>query len=187
MTAFFAEDILVLTGIILTFGLCFVSVTVNVLQILVAFPVTMRINFVERVEDWWPWPWGGDDEPENIPDLNPVLLVPGIGGSILHAINEKGRKERIWVRLFAADHEFRAKLYSLYDPLTGKTNTLDPNTTIEVPDDRYGLYSCDILDPAVVIFLIYGSTTMPSFLFSFFCLLLCPLCMGLGFRVCRAV
>jgi hypothetical protein len=82
--------------------------------------------------------------------LNPVLLVPGIGGSILHAVTAKGHKERIWVRLFAADHEFRAKLFSLYDPLTGKTNSLDTNTTIEVPDDRFGLYSCDILDPAVV-------------------------------------
>lgn len=114
--------------------------------------VTMRRSL--KVEAWWPWPWGGDDdddEPEHIPDLNPVLLVPGIGGSILHAVNEKGHKERIWVRLFAADHEFRAKLFSLYDPLTGKTNSLDPNTTIEVPDDRSGLYSCDILDPAVVI------------------------------------
>jgi pimeloyl-ACP methyl ester carboxylesterase len=106
-----------------------------------------------KVKSWWPWPWGGDDddvEPDQKPDLNPVLLVPGIGGSILHAVSEKGHKERIWVRLFAADHEFRAKLFSVYDPLTGKTNSLDKNTTIEVPDDRSGLYSCDILDPAVI-------------------------------------
>lgn len=34
--------------------------------------------------------------------------------------------------------------------MAGKTDSLDPNTTIEVPDDRFGLYSCDILDPDVV-------------------------------------
>lgn len=132
----------------------------------------MRINvhnFPNKVGGWWPWPWpGGDDDDDDgqadVADLNPVLLVPGIGGSILNAVNEKGRVERIWVRLFAADHEFRAKLFSLYDPLTGKTNSLDPNTTIEVPDDRYGLYSCDILDPAVVIFLV-SATIIDLFLF----------------------
>jgi hypothetical protein len=32
----------------------------------------------------------------------------------------------------------------------GKTKSLDPRTTIEVPDDRHGLYSCDILDPDLV-------------------------------------
>jgi len=120
----------------------------------------MRIAYhdiLEKIEDWWPWHWWGDDDEEEEdeekvnPDLNPVLLVPGIGGSILNAVNEKGKKERIWVRLFAADHEFRSKLFSLYNPLTGKTDSLDPKTTIEVPDDRFGLYSCDILDPDVLL------------------------------------
>jgi hypothetical protein len=89
----------------------------------------MRIAYhdiLEKIEDWWPWHWWGDDDEEEEdeekvnPDLNPVLLVPGIGGSILNAVNEKGKKERIWVRLFAADHEFRSKLFSLYNPLTGE-------------------------------------------------------------------
>lgn len=34
----------------------------------------------------------------------------------------------------------------------GKTNSLDTTTRIEVPEDRHGLYSCDILDPDVVSF-----------------------------------
>jgi hypothetical protein len=34
--------------------------------------------------------------------------------------------------------------------LAGKTHSLDKNITIEVPEDRFGLYSCDILDPDVV-------------------------------------
>lgn len=59
---------------------------------------------------------------EEVVDLNldPVLLVPGIGGSILEAVDETtGEKERVWVRILAADHEFRTKLWSLFDPSTG--------------------------------------------------------------------
>jgi hypothetical protein len=80
-------------------------------------------DVVRKLENWWPWHfWGDDDDDEEKVDmdLNPVLLVPGIGGSILHAVDQNGRfKERIWVRLFEADHEFRTKLYSFYNPTTG--------------------------------------------------------------------
>ncbi|CAK9203673.1 unnamed protein product [Sphagnum jensenii] len=112
-------------------------------------------DVVRKLENWWPWHfWGDDDDDEEKVDmdLNPVLLVPGIGGSILHAVDQNGRfKERIWVRLFEADHEFRTKLYSFYNPTTGKTNSLDEKTKIVIPDDRHGLYSCDILDPNVFL------------------------------------
>eukprot|EP00249_Psilotum_nudum_P003534 c16952_g1_i1 orf=246-1667(+) len=97
------------------------------------------------------FPWTHKKAPFVNPDLDPVLLVPGIGGSILCAVNEKGRRERVWVRLFAADNEFKSKLWSLYDPETGKTLSLDPKTKIEVPTDRHGLYASDILDPDVVL------------------------------------
>lgn len=80
-------------------------------------------------------------------DLHPVLLIPGIGGSILNAVSTKGASERIWVRLYLADKEFKAKLWSKYNSETGKTESLDPDSHIEVPEDRYGLYSCDMLDP----------------------------------------
>lgn len=76
-------------------------------------------DIIEKIEDWWPWHAGDKDGPEVNPDLHPVLLIPGIGGSILNAVDEHGKKERIWVRLFEADHEFRSKLFSFYDPATG--------------------------------------------------------------------
>ncbi|XP_073058446.1 lecithin-cholesterol acyltransferase-like 4 [Primulina eburnea] len=86
------------------------------------------------------------------PNLDPVLLVPGIAGSILNSVNDKtGKKERIWVRILAADHEFREKLWSKFDPATGRAVTLDPDAHIEVPEDRYGLYAIDTLDPDMVI------------------------------------
>ncbi|XP_073061182.1 lecithin-cholesterol acyltransferase-like 4 isoform X2 [Primulina eburnea] len=86
------------------------------------------------------------------PNLDPVLLVPGIAGSILNSVNDKtGKKERIWVRILAADHEFREKLWSKFDPATGRAMTLDPDTHIEVPEDRDGLYAIDTLDPDMVI------------------------------------
>ncbi|CAI9773336.1 unnamed protein product [Fraxinus pennsylvanica] len=86
------------------------------------------------------------------PTLDPVLLVPGIAGSILNAVDEKtGKEERVWVRILRADHEFCTKLWSIFDPTTGKTVTLDADTHIEVPQDRYGLYAIDTLDPDMVI------------------------------------
>ncbi|OVA02164.1 Lecithin:cholesterol/phospholipid:diacylglycerol acyltransferase [Macleaya cordata] len=53
------------------------------------------------------------------PNLDPVLLVPGIAGSILNAVDDNGKEERIWVRILGADHEFRTKLWSMFDPSTG--------------------------------------------------------------------
>lgn len=54
------------------------------------------------------------------PKLEPVLLVPGIAGSVLHALGDDGREERVWVRILGADHEFRTKLWSRFDPATGE-------------------------------------------------------------------
>eukprot|EP01018_Ginkgo_biloba_P032570 Gb_18496 [translate_table: standard] len=82
-------------------------------------------------------------------ELNPVLLVPGIGGSILNAVNKKnGRSERIWVRIILASCQFKKKLWAVYNPETGYAQSLDPNIEIEVPDDDYGLYAIDMLDPS---------------------------------------
>ena len=58
------------------------------------------------------------------PTLDPVLLFPGIAGSILEAVDEAGNKERVWVRILAAEHEFREKLWSRFDASTGMSNTL---------------------------------------------------------------
>lgn len=54
------------------------------------------------------------------PSLDPVLLVPGIAGSILKAVDdENGNEERVWVRILSADYKFRTKLWSRFDPKTG--------------------------------------------------------------------
>ncbi|KAK1602550.1 hypothetical protein QYE76_037399 [Lolium multiflorum] len=52
------------------------------------------------------------------PNLDPVLLVPGIGGSILEAVDQAGNKERVWVRILATDHECREKLWAKFDAAT---------------------------------------------------------------------
>nr|XP_011460469.1 PREDICTED: lecithin-cholesterol acyltransferase-like 4 isoform X1 [Fragaria vesca subsp. vesca] len=85
------------------------------------------------------------------PNLDPVLLVPGIAGSVLNAVDEEtGKEERVWVRILGADYAFRTKLWSRFDPATGKTESLDPKTKIVVPEDRYGLHAIDALDPDLV-------------------------------------
>jgi hypothetical protein len=53
-------------------------------------------------------------------DLDPVLLVSGMGGSILHSKKKKfGFETRVWVRILLADLEFKKKLWSVYNPATG--------------------------------------------------------------------
>lgn len=59
------------------------------------------------------------------PNLDPVLLVPGIAGSILKAVDdENGKEERVWVRILSADRTFRTKLWSRFDPATGNWSLL---------------------------------------------------------------
>ena len=59
-------------------------------------------------------------EPYVDPNLDPVLLVPGVAGSILNAVHEDtGKEERVWVRILGADAKFRTDLWSFYDPSSG--------------------------------------------------------------------
>ncbi|KAK7317907.1 hypothetical protein RJT34_02522 [Clitoria ternatea] len=86
------------------------------------------------------------------PNLDPVLLVPGIGGSMLNAVDDaNGNQERVWVRFLSAEYKLKTKLWSRYDPSTGKTVSLDKNSTIVIPEDRHGLYAIDILDPDLIV------------------------------------
>ncbi|KAJ6726831.1 LECITHIN-CHOLESTEROL ACYLTRANSFERASE-RELATED [Salix purpurea] len=95
-------------------------------------------------------PCFGNRSPDDTePDRDPVLLVSGIAGSILHSKKKKnGSETRVWVRLLLADLEFRKKIWSVYNPKTGYTEVLDSDTEIVVPDDDSGLYAIDILDPS---------------------------------------
>lgn len=59
-------------------------------------------------------------EPFVDPNLDPVLLVPGVAGSILNAVNQDtGKEERVWVRILGADSKLRTELWSFYDPTSG--------------------------------------------------------------------
>ncbi|KAL9165552.1 hypothetical protein ABFS82_06G177700 [Erythranthe guttata] len=94
---------------------------------------------------------------DDVVELDPVLLVSGIGGSILHSKKKKksGSESRVWVRILLADLEFKRKLWSIYNPKTGYTETLDDTTEIVVPKDDYGLYAIDILDPSFFVRLLH--------------------------------
>jgi len=59
-------------------------------------------------------------QPHVDPNLDPVLLVPGVAGSILKAVSDdNGKEERVWIRIFGADYKCRTKLWSRFDPSTG--------------------------------------------------------------------
>ncbi|KAK1376048.1 hypothetical protein POM88_032241 [Heracleum sosnowskyi] len=66
------------------------------------------------------------------------------------AIDENGKEKQVWVRIFGSDREFCTKLWSRFDPKSGKTVSLDQKTNIVVPHDRDGLYAIDVLDPDMV-------------------------------------
>ncbi|XP_022144495.1 phospholipase A(1) LCAT3 [Momordica charantia] len=92
-------------------------------------------------------------KPQPEPDRDPVLLVSGIGGSILHSRNKKlfGLETRVWVRIILAELLFNERLISLYNPKTGYAECVDDHLEIVVPDDDNGLYAIDILDPSSLV------------------------------------
>ncbi|XP_058198528.1 lecithin-cholesterol acyltransferase-like 4 [Rhododendron vialii] len=116
--------------------------------------VMLLEDIVESVELWLKL-IRKKPQPYVDPDLDPVLLVPGIAGSILKAVDNKGREDRVWVRILSADYKCRTKLWSLFDPSIGKTVSLDPKSNISVPEGRDGLYAIDILDPDLVFVVSY--------------------------------
>ncbi|WCJ38889.1 lecithin:cholesterol acyltransferase 3 [Euphorbia peplus] len=85
-------------------------------------------------------------------ELDPVVLISGIGGSILNSkTKDKGVQTRVWVRILLADYTFQKRIWSLYNPNTGYTEVLDQSTELVVPDDDYGLFGIDILDPSLFV------------------------------------
>ncbi|XP_002514803.2 phospholipase A(1) LCAT3 isoform X1 [Ricinus communis] len=98
--------------------------------------------------------FGNHNTDDTEPDRDPVLLVSGIGGCILNSKKKNLGFEfetRVWVRILLADYEFKKKIWSLYNPKTGYTEVLDESTELVVPDDDYGLYAIDILDPSLFV------------------------------------
>ncbi|KAK1271512.1 Phospholipase A(1) LCAT3 [Acorus gramineus] len=84
------------------------------------------------------------------PDPDPVVLVSGVGGSVLRARIKKTKFEiLVWVRIFLANMEFKKYIWSIYNPKTGYTESWNENVEIFVPDDDYGLYAIDVLDPSL--------------------------------------
>ncbi|KAG2273218.1 hypothetical protein Bca52824_067773 [Brassica carinata] len=82
--------------------------------------------------------WGRTNDDENaagevVADRDPVLLVSGMGGSILHSKKKNSKSEiRVWKNV-------KWRCY---------TEPLDDDIEILVPDDDHGLYAIDILDPS---------------------------------------
>ncbi|XP_024990820.1 phospholipase A(1) LCAT3 isoform X2 [Cynara cardunculus var. scolymus] len=96
------------------------------------------------------WCFSDRSSGDDVADLDPILLVSGVGGTILNSKPKSwfGLTTRVWVRILLADLEFRKRVWSLYNPDTGYTEALDDSSDIVVPQDDYGLYAIDILDPS---------------------------------------
>ncbi|XP_044398228.1 phospholipase A(1) LCAT3 isoform X1 [Aegilops tauschii subsp. strangulata] len=96
---------------------------------------------------------GGEEEGVR----EPVLLVSGMGGSVLHARRRSDPKFdlRVWVRILLADLEFKKFLWSLYNAKTGYVESLDDDVEIVVPGDDHGLFAIDVLDPSWFVELLH--------------------------------
>lgn len=79
-------------------------------------------EILQSLELWLKLIKNPQPQPYVNPNLDPVLLVPGVGGSMLHAVDEsEGSRERVWVRFLNAEYTLKTKLWSRYDPSTGRT------------------------------------------------------------------
>ncbi|CAL5082312.1 unnamed protein product [Urochloa decumbens] len=87
----------------------------------------------------------------------PVLLVSGMGGSVLHARRRSDPKFdlRVWVRILFANADFKKYLWSHYNADNGYVEPLDDDVEIVVPEDDHGLYAIDILDPSWFVELVH--------------------------------
>ncbi|MFS7962061.1 putative phospholipase A(1) [Helianthus anomalus] len=103
------------------------------------------------------WCFGNQSSGDDVGDLDPIVLVSGIGGTILNSKPKSwfGITTRVWVRILLADLEFRKRVWSLYNPETGYTEALDDSSDLVIPQDDYGLYAIDILDPSLLIKLLH--------------------------------
>lgn len=100
---------------------------------------------------------GEDDDEEG--GREPVLLVSGMGGSVLHARRRSDPKFdlRVWVRILLANLYFKKYLWSLYNADTGYVEPLDDDVEIVVPEDDHGLFAIDVLDPSWFVELLHLS------------------------------
>lgn len=87
---------------------------------------------------------GSRHDHEASEERNPVLLVSGMGGSILHSKKKEdnwlGFDTRVWVRILLADLEFKNKLWSLFNPSTGLS--LSAIRMLGIPFPHPFAYSC---------------------------------------------
>ena len=80
-------------------------------------------NMGKKRQEFGCFSWFGHGSKSRVvnSEFDPVLLVPGIVGSILDAVNKKdGSSERVWVQMLMASCEFKKKLWAIYNPETGE-------------------------------------------------------------------
>ena len=92
---------------------------------------------------------GGKSPPSRIPvvlDLPPVVLVPGIGGSIMV---EPSTGLRVWIRLYEAEFYFKRFMWGTYNETTRTLDPLQGQPKVEPLLTGHGLDAIRNLDPSV--------------------------------------
>lgn len=103
------------------------------------------------VRGWFPWPW---PKPPQVTPEHPILLIPGICGTMLNArgVGQSGAGQRAWVAVESADASYRY-LWGHYNSETGLLENLHKDYEVLIPtkDGDGGLFAVDILDPEVYV------------------------------------
>ena len=78
--------------------------------------------------------------------LRPVILVPGVAGSVLRSRNgDSGATEDVWLRATYADTVFREHLLGWYQVETDEVQSFFPGWSIEPDRGDFGLDGVDSL------------------------------------------
>mmetsp|Transcript_29811 Transcript_29811/g.41178 ORF Transcript_29811/g.41178 Transcript_29811/m.41178 type:complete len:466 (-) Transcript_29811:83-1480(-) len=85
--------------------------------------------------------------------LVPILLVPGVGGSILLGSNKhsEGRLRRLWVNAFGAESIAFEGLTSFWDGAKSSISLNTRNEDVVVPQTACGLYAISDLMPGIFL------------------------------------
>jgi len=79
-----------------------------------------------------------------------IILVPGIGGSILDSVNRLTQERtRIWLRYTNQETLVKEQLYVKFNPSKDEAEEIDSTYDVVSPDDEFGLFSICNMNPSV--------------------------------------
>eukprot|EP00744_Colponema_vietnamica_P003319 GILI01005108.1.p1 GENE.GILI01005108.1~~GILI01005108.1.p1 ORF type:complete len:636 (+),score=181.78 GILI01005108.1:101-2008(+) len=90
-----------------------------------------------------------DSSVSNDDELVPILLVPGVGGSVLNFEDSQGGVSRAWINLYYQETKVKDYLWGFFNEETWTLEPFDNSSRVYSPDTGFGLDSIRNLDPSL--------------------------------------